>query len=234
MIPPEPRLPGAREFIDEGLYFVVHAPRQTGKTTTLRALARDLAAEGRHVALHFSCEEAKVTGDDYRAANQAILHVIATAAENQELPPELMPPSPWPDAVPEAALSAGIRAWARKCPLPLVLFFDEIDALRGQSLFSVLAQLRNGFPDRPRSFPASVAVCGLRDVRDYRVAHGRDPARVGTSSPFNISVKSIRIGDFTAGQVAELYWQHTAETGQESPPRRWTGRLSTRRGSRGW
>ena len=218
MIPPEPRLPGARELIDRGLYFVVHAPRQTGKTTTLRALARDLTAEGRHVALHFSCEEAKVAGNDYRAANLSILHAITTAAENQELPPELMPPSPWPDAVPEAALSAGIRAWARKCPLPLVLFFDEIDALRGQSLFSVLAQLRNGFPDRPRSFPASVAVCGLRDVRDYRVAHGRDPARVGTSSPFNISVKSIRIGDFTAGQVAELYWQHTAETGQEFTP----------------
>jgi len=35
MLPPEPRLPGALDLIDEGLYFVVHAPRQTGKTTTL-------------------------------------------------------------------------------------------------------------------------------------------------------------------------------------------------------
>jgi hypothetical protein len=38
MVPAEPRLPDARGLIDEGQYFVVHAPRQTGKTTTLRAL----------------------------------------------------------------------------------------------------------------------------------------------------------------------------------------------------
>lgn len=50
MLPPEPRLPGARELINEGLYFVVHAPRQTGKTTTLGALARDVTADGRQVA----------------------------------------------------------------------------------------------------------------------------------------------------------------------------------------
>jgi hypothetical protein len=30
MLPPEPRLPGARELIGRGQYFVVHAPRQTG------------------------------------------------------------------------------------------------------------------------------------------------------------------------------------------------------------
>jgi predicted AAA+ superfamily ATPase len=36
-------------------YFVVH-PRQTGKTTTLRALAEELTAAGEHAALHFSCE----------------------------------------------------------------------------------------------------------------------------------------------------------------------------------
>jgi hypothetical protein len=134
------------------------------------------------------------------------------------LAPELMPPSPWPDAPPEEVLATGLEAWALSCPLPLVLFFDEVDALRGQSLFSVLAQLRDGFRGRPFAFPASVALCGLRDVRDYRVAVGRDPETIGSSSPFNVSVMSIRIPDFTADQVAELYWQHTAETGQEFTP----------------
>jgi len=218
MLPPEPRLPGARGLIDRGLYFVVHAPRQTGKTTTLGALARDLTAEGRHVALLFSCETAKVTGDDYGAAGRAILGRIAAEARKQRLAPELMPPSPWPDAPPEELLSAGLEAWALTCPLPLVLFFDEVDALRGQSLYSVLAQLRDGFRSRPDAFPASVALCGLRDVRDYRVAAGRDPDRIGSSSPFNVSAKSLRIDDFTPAQVTELYWQHTAQTGQEFTP----------------
>ncbi|HYO59797.1 hypothetical protein [Archangium sp.] len=52
-----------------------------------------------------------------------------------------------------------LPGWARACSRPLVLFFDEIDALRGQSLISVLRQLRTGFADRPGAFPLSVALC---------------------------------------------------------------------------
>jgi hypothetical protein len=43
---------------------------------------------------------------------------------------------------------------------------------------------------------------------------GGDPTRLGTASPFNIKLKSVRLGDFTPREVAELYGQHTAETGQ--------------------
>jgi hypothetical protein len=216
MIAAEPRLPGVRGLVEQNRYFVVHAPRQTGKTTTLGALAHDVTAGGQHVALLFSCERAKIYPDDVGAAGRAILEAITEEAEIQGLPPELRPPAPWPvDVPPDSVLSAGLRAWARACPLPLALFFDEIDALTGSSLLSVLAQLRDGFRSRPRAFPASVALCGLRDVRDYRLAAGRDPERIGSSSPFNVSVKSIRMGDFTRSQVGELYAQHTGDTGQE-------------------
>ena len=95
---------------------VVHAPRQTGKTTSPGALARDLTAEGRHVALLFSCEAAKVTGDDYGAAGRAILGRIAAEAGRMRLAPELMPRSPWPDTPPEEVLAAGPEAWALACP----------------------------------------------------------------------------------------------------------------------
>jgi hypothetical protein len=218
MVPAEPRLPGSRRLIDQGQYFVVHAPRQTGKTTTLAAIARDLTAEGGRVALLFSCERAKVTSGDYGAAETLVLTAISEAADEQELPEELMPPSPWPDVPAGSRIRAGLTAWAKRCPLPLVLFFDEIDALRGESLNSVLAQLRDGFRHRPGSFPSSVELIGLRDVRDYRAASRGDPTRLGTSSPFNVSVKSLRIGDFTQQQVAALYAQHTAETAQELTP----------------
>lgn len=61
-----------------------------------------------------------------------------------------------------------------------------------------------------------MALCGLRDVRDYRVAAGQSPEPSGrSSSPFNIIDKSFRMHDFTQAKVAELYAQHTAETGQE-------------------
>ncbi len=212
MIPPLPRFPEGRELIEKKGYFVLHAPRQTGKTTTLQALARALTEEGRFAALHFTCEEASVAGDNYGAAMRALLHVIRTAAEDG-LPPELQPP-PFPEAPDERLLGAALRAWAHACPRPLVLVFDEIDSLVGQTLIGVLRQLRAGFPGRPQSFPWSVILCGMRDVRDYKLASGGNPPRLGSSSPFNVKVESSRLGDFSFDDVRGLYAQHTAETGQ--------------------
>ena len=218
MVPPEPRLPDARRLIAQGQYFVVHAPRQTGKTTALGALAAELTAEGEYVALLVSCEAARAVEDDYAAAEEIVLQGLRNEAGYRRLPVELLPPDPWPTAPAGSKLGKALGAWAEQCPRPLVVFFDEIDALRGQSLISVLSQLRDGFRNRPASFPASVVLCGLRDVRDYKAAAGGDPSRLGTSSPFNIKVASLRIGDFTFDQVAELYGQHTTESGQEFTP----------------
>jgi hypothetical protein len=197
MLPPESRLRDTWRLFDRDQYFLVHAPRQTGKTTTLAALASTLTSDGEHVALHFSCERAEVAGDDYGAAELQVLDTIRQVAAIDGLAPELLPPSPWPDAAPGSRLFAGLSGWALRCPLPLALFFDEIDALRGRGLRSVLRQLRNGFQYRPRAFPASIVLCGMCDVPE-----------------FNVSVKSLRIGDFSFEDVAELYGQHTTETGQ--------------------
>lgn len=217
MLPTEPRLPGARDLIERNRYFVVHAPRQSGKTTALEALARDLTAEGKRVALLVSCEAVSRARDDYGAAGRAILGRILAEARGRRLAPELMPPR-WPAAAPEEVLAVGLQEWAMSCPLPLVLLFDEVDAMTGGSLLSVLAQLRDGYRGRPFAFPASVALCGMRDVRDYRLADGDDPGVIGSGSPFNVSDRTYRLPNFTAEQVAELYGQHTAETGQAFTP----------------
>src|SRR5215470_3505935 len=216
MIPALRRLPEGPGLVAQRGYFVVHAPRQTGKTTTLSALAHDLTARGGYAALHFSCELGRAAGDDYGAAQRGILQRIRRRAD-AALPPDLRPP-PWPEVPDENLLGDALAAWARACPRPLVLFFDEIDSLSGQSLISVLSQLRDGYYERPDGFPASVALCGLRDVRDYKAASGGDPTRLGSASPFNIKLESLRLGDFTPDEVRELYAQHTAETGQEFTP----------------
>jgi hypothetical protein len=212
MIPAERRLPEAPGLVEQGAYFVVHAPRQTGKTTALAALAKQLTASGRYAALHFSCEEASAYGEDFSAAQRAVLRELALVASDQ-LPAELQPPPPVLEGD-EGLVRASLHAWAKACPRPLVLFFDEIDSLSGASLLSVLHQLRAGFHMRPDSFPHSVALCGMRNVRDYKAASGGGPPRVGSASPFNVSVESLRLGDFTPQEARELYAQHTAETGQ--------------------
>ncbi|MEW6741699.1 MAG: ATP-binding protein [Planctomycetota bacterium] len=217
MVPAAERLPEAQELVQRGHYFVVHAPRQTGKTTTLRALAEKLTAGGKFAALHFSCESGEPGGDNYGETQQAILGEIRIQAENY-LPLELRPPEVWPAAPDLLLVRSALSAWARTCPRPLILIFDEIDALRGESLRSVLRQLRAGYPDRPTAFPHSVVLCGLRDVRDYKAASGGDPVRLGTSSPFNIKVESMRLGNFTLEEMRGLLAQHEAEAGQPFVP----------------
>ncbi|OAA24552.1 hypothetical protein UG55_102974 [Frankia sp. EI5c] len=213
MIAASARLPKVQGLVARENYFVVHAPRQTGKTTTLRALAAELTASGRYAAAKLSLQSGAAFGDDIGGATRAIL-AKASREARLSLPAELCPPA-WPEGPDGDLLGGALAAWAEYCPRPLVLFLDEIDSLTGATLVSVLSQIREGFEDRPGAFPASIALCGLRDVRDYRsTAAGRNPERSGGPSPFNIVVESLRLGDFTLGEIRELYGQHTAETGR--------------------
>lgn len=118
----------------------------------------------------------------------------------------------------ESRLVAFLTRWADRSSRPLVLFLDEIDALRDETLLSVLRQLRSGYPERPGHFPQSVALIGLRDVRDYRIRLRPEQESLGTSSPFNIKVESLTLRNFTAEEIGELFAQHTADTGQAFTP----------------
>ena len=95
-----------------------------------------------------------------------------------------------------------------------MLLIDEIDTLIGDTLIAVLRQLRAGYAHRPRRFPQSVILCGVRDVRDYRIHSSAEKTVVTGGSAFNVKAKSLRIGDFTEADVRALLGQHTAESGQ--------------------
>ncbi|XXU82333.1 hypothetical protein WMF21_31650 [Sorangium sp. So ce1099] len=184
MLPPEERLPGVRDLIDRKAYFVLHAPRQIGKTTSLLTLAQALTREGRYLAILVSMEVGAPFPEDPGAAELAVLAEWRRTA-GWQLPVELRPP-PFPDAPPGQRVGAALGAWAQAAPRPLVVFLDEIDALRDTTLISVLRQLRSGYPGRPHGFPHALALIGLRDVRDDKIAAGGGD-RLGTSSPFNIN-----------------------------------------------
>lgn len=214
MLPPEARVTEVPPLIAQKAYFVVHAPRQTGKTTSLMSLANRLTAEGTYAAVLTSCKSGESAKDDVDRGVRAVLHVLDESARRQ-LPEELRPePAESFDLVPgDVRLVKYLGRWSERSARPVVLFLDEIDALAGDTLLSVLDQLHTGYAGRPEHFPHSVALVGLRDVRDYEIR--RDGGlRVGSSSPFNIKLESLLLRDFTAEEVAELYAQHTAETGQ--------------------
>lgn len=102
----------------------------------------------------------------------------------------------------------------RNSEKPLILLIDEIDALVGDTLISVLRQLCAGYYKRPEFFLQSIILCGVRDVRDYRIHSSAGKAIITGGSAFNIKAESLRLGDFTQQDVETLYTQHTTETGQ--------------------
>jgi AAA domain len=214
MLPPLTRLPQVQRLIAQQSYFVIHAPRQIGKTTAILSLAEQLNASGQYVSAVLSVEIGAPFGDDIGAAELAIL---ATWHDTLDcLPPELQPPA-WDDAPPGQRIRHALQKWSQACPLPLVIFIDEVDALRNQALISLLRQLRDGYGRRPKRFPSSLSLIGLRDVRDYKVASGGSD-RLHTASPFNIKVESLTLRNFNESEVAELYQQHTTDTGQIFEP----------------
>ena len=196
-------------------YFVLHAPRQTGKTSALIAL-RDLlnsGEAGNFRCVHTNVEVGQAARDDTARGMRAIL-------------------SGWPCArgcytttftrvVARGAGSIRTGRCAGRSAVQLVRgepcaagAAGGRDRLAGRRhLLSVLRQLRAGYEQRPEAFPQSVVLCGVRDIRDYRIRSSAGEVIAG-GSPFNVAAKSLRMGDFTEAETRTLMAQHTEETGQ--------------------
>ncbi|WP_089728563.1 AAA family ATPase [Candidatus Thiosymbion oneisti] len=204
-----------RRLIREKRYFVLHAPRQTGKTTCLLALMERLNAEADYRALYVNLEPAQAARGNVEAGMRTIVSGIAEDARRY-----LGDQRPWEGVEdvlrkfgPHGALRGLLSRWSEENDHPIVLLLDEVDSLVGDTLISLLRQVRAGYPDRPQAFPQTVLLCGVRDVRDYRI-HDGDNQVITSGSAFNIKSESLRLGNFSHGNVAALYAQHTEATGQ--------------------
>ena len=201
--------------IDQEKYFVLHAPRQTGKTSVLLALMERLNREDRYTCLYANIEAAQAVRGDVDRGIRHVCHAIAARAVTYLDDPRLQG---WADELNRRNSMAGaltelLERWSRENDKPVVLLLDEVDALVGDTLISLLRQIRAGYAQRPRAFPQTVVLCGVRDVRDYRI-HVAGQEIVTGGSAFNVKAKSLRLGNFDVDEVAALYRQHTMETGQ--------------------
>ncbi len=196
-------------------YFVLHAPRQTGKTSALLALMTHLNETGNYHALYINVEVGQFAREDVPAAIQAILSELTSRART--MLNDLFPQQVWQQILQEHggnALNQLLTQWCEQSDKPIVLLIDEIDSLIGDTLISVLRQLRAGYDKRPAAFPQSILLCGVRDVRDYRIHSSRQQEIITGGSAFNVKAKSLRLGNFDQAEVSRLYEQHTEETGQ--------------------
>lgn len=205
-------------------YFVLHAPRQSGKTTGILEYCRELNQTGFYHALYINVEAAQAARENVQEGLLIILNELLHAVKSQ-----------WPNekkiieflaarletgfaAINLNAFHNALEFLAQETAKPVVLFIDEIDSLIGDTLLAVLRQTRSGFNKRPKSFPHALCLIGLRDIRDYRIWSKQEEKHISTSSPFNIKSESLVLSNFTLDDIKNLYGQYTQETGQKFTP----------------
>jgi len=199
MLPPEDRLVGAQlhRYIKDRLYWVLHAPRQTGKTTFLLNKMREINAGGEAIACYVSVGCCDVISDTNQTIS-AICDAIKWHASSYNVP------------VPKIANKSIynlLGSWAKLvAPKPLIVFFDELEVLTDESLMSFLSQLSKGFVSRDAGiFPVSIALLGRSDMK-------------GNSGPYPdlsfVTVDSAMFMRFQKNDIANLFAQRTTENGQ--------------------
>jgi hypothetical protein len=216
MLPAEARSPGLLALVERAQYFVLHAPRQVGKTTAMRAFAERLRGLG-YAAVWATLEESQ-GAEEIEEAEARWINAIASGARRLDRAAQ---PPPAADMAPGPAgtrLRAWLEAWCVQAGQPVVLLLDEADVVTGAPLVNLLRQLRAGFTGRDNgNFPASVGLIGMRDLRDY-LTEAKGGVRVNPGSPFNIKAASITLRNFRPEECAALLAQHTDDTGQPFLP----------------
>jgi hypothetical protein len=213
LLPTLERLPEISRLIENKQYFVIHAARQTGKTTLLNALVDDLEKTGNHYALYCSLETVQGIADP----KEGIPAIVRAILYRMEWHPAFKDRK-WPDFSMRdytTVLGRLLTQASASIDRPLVVLFDEADCLSDQTLITFLRQLRDGYVNRVRTpFPASIALVGMRNIRDYKGKIRGESDTLGSASPFNVITKALTLANFTRTEIASLYRQHTKSTGQ--------------------
>ena len=161
--------------IGQKKYFILHAPRQSGKTTTLLTLMKMLNESGNYKCLYVNVESAQAARENVEEVNRSILEALERTEDvylKEDIISKNMDTSFKKSNY--TALANILKVWTNASALPTVLLIDEIDSLVGDGLISVLRQLRSSYSERPTAFPQSVILCGVRDIKDYRIHSSKE------------------------------------------------------------
>ena len=214
MIEASSRLQGVEQLIDMKQYFVIHAARQSGKTTYLKDLVRRLNETGKYYTLYCSLESIQ----RFEKAQEGIPEIVKLLrkvilfstipnkekfAENADF------------SYISGAVNMSLSLFCMQIDKPLVILFDEADCLKEDTLITFMRQLREGYNNRSETpFIHSVALVGMRNIRDYKAKIRPESETLGSASPFNIVSETLTLKNFTKEELSSLYKQHTNDTGQ--------------------
>jgi len=214
MIDASSRLHGVEQLIDMKQYFVIHAARQSGKTTYLKDLARRLNEGGKYYALYCSLEAIQVVENEEKGI-PAIVRNIRNMLRFSNIPhkEKFAINAEYEDFT--SVLNTEFSLFCMELDKPLVVLFDEVDCLSEGTLISFMRQLRKGYNDRCSiPFIHSVALVGMRNIRKYKAGGSSENELLWSASTFNIISETMTLKNFTKEEITSLYRQHTDATGQ--------------------
>jgi hypothetical protein len=219
MLPVLPRQTEVEMMIQGEFYFILHAPRQSGKTTYLFDIVDKINNDGIYYALYCTLETLDNiydpdTGIDY------ILMLIYESIEASNLKNSVSLVNnfkPSRSFSTPTKIKSFLNYLCNNLDKELIIFFDEADCIAEEPLITFLRQIRQGYNTRFRlnnKFPRSMALVGMRDIRDYLKSVRSESESKGLASPFNIKKDALTLDNFTKEEIAILYRQHTVASGQ--------------------
>jgi len=214
MISPQSRCTNIDKLINEHEYFVLHAARQSGKTTFLIDLVQRLNEKNACYAIYCSLESVQKIEDP----EQGIYAIISALNDAIAFHPTINEKKFMrTNALSEytVLLKRSLNYFCRELNKPLVILFDEIDCLSNGTLISFLRQLRDGYVNRSTiPFASSIGLIGMRNIRDYKSKIRENRDTLGSASPFNIVTEVFTLNNFTINEIKSLLAQHTEQTQQ--------------------
>ena len=197
--------------IEQGTYFTIYAPRQTGKTTLVRNLMKVLLEKSNYlpIMLSFEAFESWSISDFLHGFSLDLSRKILNWLKANSHPNHTDDFQKFlENNRPTSFLT--LREWfthlhQRLPDQQLILIIDEFDVTPQAARSNLLQIWRQIYLDNEPPRPLhSVALIGLQNIATLNL---------GRNSPFNIAGQ-IQLPSFTLAQVQTLLNQYTTETGQ--------------------
>ncbi len=175
-----------KELVNEKRYFTIWAPRQTGKSTYFRLLAKELEKDGYKVA-HINFENYKETPiKSFLIKLRGELNLF------------------WKTNFKTENIAEIFYQIENIFNNKYVLIIDEVEGINREYFGTFLHAIRSVYHSRERHSLKSVILVGVSNITGLV----QDKA-----SPFNIA-DNLQMPYFTVEEVYELFLQHETETGQ--------------------
>jgi hypothetical protein len=181
---------------DDGHYFTMWSPRQSGKTWLMHQVRREIEeryGERFHIVT-MSMQGIAMEPDD--PPDAFLIRVPLLIRRYFDV--EVSQPTSWEQ------FSNLFSARSPLLPNPLLLFIDEFDKLPARVIDRFVSMFRDMYLERQSFVLHGLALIGVRAVL------GVDSER---GSPFNVQ-RSLHVPNFTAAEVEELFRQYQKESGQ--------------------